>query len=120
MAFEQSLSKLFPLLPLSENELHDSYTRLCNFPIYIKECLSRELGWTKEEFFQRVLPPLAGYNHKGLNEAETIIVRAVIKARLKMFTQYLEDAPELVCSLRNSSNQCFGGGATNEQRADRL
>lgn len=61
-AFEDILLKLLPPIPVSENELHDSYTTLCNFPIYIKEYLRREFGWTDSQFSEMIRPSLDDRN----------------------------------------------------------
>ena len=87
--FKNSLAKLFPSSSLSENQLYDCYTRLCNFPILIKDYLCHELDWTETDFSQRVLPPHVNRNI-GPNEREIFIIRAVLKSRLQMFLQYLE------------------------------
>ncbi|SKD09424.1 hypothetical protein SAMN05660461_5312 [Chitinophaga ginsengisegetis] len=97
LAIEATLSKCFPPAPLSENELHDSYTRLCNFPIYIKEYLRRELGWTDSQFSQFVMPPLGGRNVKATKQ-EIAVARVIIKNQLKLLLQYLDVSPGLICT----------------------
>ncbi|NLR58873.1 hypothetical protein HGH93_12225 [Chitinophaga polysaccharea] len=96
--FAENLVKLFPPMPLSDNELHDTYTRLCNFPLYIKEHLRRELGWTESLFSQLVLPNLGGRNMKPTEE-EMQKARIIIKTQLSYLVQYLDISPGLVCSL---------------------
>lgn len=88
-ALKDALSKLFPPLPLSENELHDSFIRLCNFPHVIQECICYELCWTESDFSKRALRPLKGQTI-GPNEREILIIREVLKLRLNMLMQYLE------------------------------
>ncbi len=98
-AFEEILFKLFPPVPVSENELHDSYVRLCNFPIYIKEYLRRELGWTESQFSEMTLPSLAGRNMQPTRE-EITIARAIIKAQLKILLQYLEVSSAMINTIK--------------------
>lgn len=102
--FAENIAKLFPPAPLSDNELHDTYTRLCNFPLYIKEHLRRELGWTESLFSQLVLPNLGGRNKMPTNE-EMQKARIIIKAQLSYLQQYLDISPGLVHALNNGSTE---------------
>ncbi|PSL44640.1 hypothetical protein CLV51_10512 [Chitinophaga niastensis] len=101
--FAENLAKLFPPAPLSDNELHDTYTRLCNFPLYIKEYLRRELGWTESQFSQLVLPTLGGRNMRPTDE-EIQKVRIIIKTQLSYLLRYLDISPSLVYALNNSNS----------------
>ena len=101
--FAENLAKLFPPSPLSDNELHDTYTRLCNFPLYIKEYLRRELGWTESQFSQLVLPTLGGRNIRPTDE-EIQKARIIIKTQLAYLLRYLDISPGLVYTLNNSGS----------------
>ncbi|MBS0027664.1 hypothetical protein ACTJJ0_31965 [Chitinophaga sp. 22321] len=101
--FAKNLAKLFPPAPLSDNELHDTYTRLCNFPLYIKEHLRRELGWTESQFSQLVLPNLGGRN-MAPTEEEMQKARIIIKTQLSYLLRYLDISPSLVHALNNDSS----------------
>ncbi|WP_436491555.1 hypothetical protein [Chitinophaga sp. ARDCPP14] len=101
--FAENLAKLFPPVPLSDNELHDTYTRLCNFPIYIKEYLRRELGWTESQFSELVLPPRPGRNMRPTDE-ELLKIRIIVKAQLSYLLRYLDISPSLVYAPNNSSS----------------
>ncbi|PSL42389.1 hypothetical protein CLV51_11327 [Chitinophaga niastensis] len=101
--FAENLAKLFPPAPLSDNELHDTYTRLCNFPLYIKEHLRRELGWTESLFSQLVLPNLGGRNMSPTDE-EMQKARIIIKAQLSYLLQYLDISPGLVSTLKDNGS----------------
>lgn len=100
LAIEATLSKCFPPCPLSGNELHDSYTRLCNFPIYIKEYLRREFDWTDSQFSQYVMPPLEGRSMEP-TEQELVAARIIIRNQLKLLLQYLSVSPSMICSMKN-------------------
>jgi hypothetical protein len=88
-ALKDAFLKFFPSSPLSENELHDSFTRLRNFPLLIQECICYKLDWDESTFAQRWLRP-----HErgplGPTERETLIIREVMKLHLNMFLEYLE------------------------------
>lgn len=100
--FGEALLKLFPPVPLSDNELHDSYTRICNFSIYIKEYLRRELGWTESQFSEMVLASMDGRNTQPTKE-EIAIARVIIKTQLRLLLQYLEISPSLVNTLKKAA-----------------
>lgn len=100
--FAKNLAKLFPPAPLSDNELHDTYTRLCNFPLYIKEYLRREFGWTESQFSELVLPTLGGRNIRPTDE-ELEQARIIIKAQLSYLLRYLDISPGLVHGLNSGS-----------------
>lgn len=92
-----------PPKPLSDNELRDMYARLCYFPIYLKEHLRREFGWTESQFTGFVLPLLNGRNMRPIEEEiETALV--IIKEQLFLLLRYLDISPGLISILNSGTN----------------
>lgn len=115
--YDVSLAELMPPLPLSENLLHDIYTRCCLFSRFIGESICRELGWTQEQLARYAQPPQERCI-TPLTAEERKMVLAVVKARLKQLLQYLEDCPGLHDTLQTEAGggSLFGAGRTREMR----